>query len=104
MLAVEMFKVLKQETPEIMGEVIPLKIRNEYDFRAPRQFNSRKIKTVHYGNNSIAFLAPKIWAIVPNEIKESSTIAQFQRKIKKWIPSDCPCRLCKKYVPNLGFL
>ena len=23
------------------------------------------------------------------------------RKIKKWVPWECPCRLCKTYVPHM---
>ena len=104
LLALEMFKVLKNETPEIMNEVFPINRSGTYNLRAQRDFYSRRIHTVHFGEDSIAFLAPKIWDIVPTEIKEAGSIAQFKKRIKKWIPIDCPCRLCKKYVPNLGYI
>ena len=26
------------------------------------------------------------------------------RKIKKWKPTECPCRICKTFIPNLGFV
>ena len=28
----------------------------------------------------------------------------FKTEIKRWIPVECPCRLCKSYVQNLGFI
>ena len=103
-LALEMFKVLQNLTPEIMNEVFPLKTPLNYELRRPREFYTRPIRTVHYGTESIGFLAPKIWEIVPYNIKESSTIIEFKRKIKGWIPPNCPCRLCRTFIPNLGFI
>ena len=47
--------------------------------------------------------APKTWAIVPTEIKVSSSLQQFKSKIKKWKPVGFMCRICKTYVNNLGF-
>ena len=87
-----------------MNEVFPLKTPVTYDLRRPREFYTRPIRTVHYGTESIGFLASKIWEIVPDNIKESSTIIKFKRKIKGWIPTNCPCRLCRTFIPNLGFV
>ena len=28
----------------------------------------------------------------------------FKDKIRKWRPINCPCRLCKKYIPNVAFI
>ena len=59
---------------------------------------------MNYGTESISFLAPKIWEIVPEDIKASETVAEFKTKIKIWIPDNCPCRLCRTFVPKLGFI
>ena len=53
---------------------------------------------------SISFLTPKIWEILPNEIKDSDTLQIFKAKIKKWVPVEFPCRLCKVYLPQVGFI
>ena len=29
--------------------------------------------------------------------------SEFKRLIKVWKPETCPCRICKRYVPNIGF-
>ena len=52
----------------------------------------------------LSLLGPKIWDILPNEIKNSETLHKFKAKIKSWIPADCPCRLCKRYVAQIGFI
>ena len=103
-LALEMFKVLNSSSPEIMKEVFPLNTCNNYDLRHTRQFLARPVKSVYYGTESISFLAPKIWEIVPEDIKASETVAEFKTKIKIWIPDNCPCRLCRTFVPKLGFI
>ena len=28
----------------------------------------------------------------------------LQKTIKKWKPENCPCRICKKYIANVGFI
>ena len=36
-----------------------------------------------------------------NDFKALGTL---KNEIKKWIPKDCPCRLCKVYVAQVDFL
>ena len=33
-----------------------------------------------------------------------ASLPEFKVKIKKWKCDTCPCRLCKKFQPNLGFI
>ena len=75
-----------------------------YDLRSDNLLVRRRVKSVRYGTESITFLAPKIWEILPNEIKDSGTLQIFKSKIKRWVPVDCPCRLCKTYIPQVGFI
>ena len=67
-------------------------------------FSSRNVRTVQYGTETLTYLGPKIWKQLPNDIKESDSLSQFKRKIKLWKPEECPCRLCKRFITNLGFL
>ena len=64
----------------------------------------RRVKSVRYGTESISSLAPKIWKILHNEIKDSNTLQIFKVKIKKWVPVECPYRLCKIYLPQVGLI
>ena len=57
-----------------------------------------------YGTETLSYLGPKIWDLVPSDIRDRITEQIFRQKIKKWKPDRYPCRLCKIYIPNLGFI
>ena len=62
------------------------------------------VKSVFHGSRSISYLGPKIWDIASLELKELTSLNAFKKGIKNWQPKNCPCRLCKQYVLNLGFI
>ena len=101
-LAIELFKIVSGQSPEIMKEVFLLKETLPYCTKFP--FKTRNVRTVAYGTNTLSFLGPKIWAIVPIAIKESKSLIEFKREISKWKPEQCPCRLCDTYITGLGFV
>ena len=37
-------------------------------------------------------------------MKDLKALRTFKNQIKKWLPKDCPCRLCQVYVAQVGFL
>ena len=103
MLAIEMFKVYRSMSSPIFSEL--LRQRDIcYDLRSKSNFAVPNIKSVFHGSESISYLGPKIWDIVPLELKELTNLNAFKKGIKKWQPKNCPCRLCKQYVLNLGFI
>ena len=54
-------------------------------------------------NDTVPYLGPKIWDLVPNEIKQLDSLKSFILKIKKLIPRRCLCRLCRlenKLIPK----
>ena len=65
--------------------------------------NPVKPMTTNYGLETLRHLAPKIWNILPVEIKNVTSLQVFRLKIKTWIPINCPCRICANYIPALGF-
>ena len=68
------------------------------------RFRRENIKTVHYGLPSVRYLDPKIWELVPNNIKYSNSLSEFKKLIKSWKPEACPCRLCQTYIAQVGFI
>ena len=62
------------------------------------------VHSTQYGTESIGYLRAKIWDLVPVHMKDLKTLSTFKNQIKKWIPKDCPCRLCKVYEAQVGFL
>ena len=102
-LAIEICKHIHGLLSAIMGEVFKVNRTLSYNLRTQNDFSSRVPKTVKYGTETISFLALKVWALVPEKLKECYCLEAFKSKIRKWKP-DCPYRLCKTYLQLIGFL
>ena len=76
-----MFKVKNNIAPEIMKELFAPKM-SSYDLRNNNSFKRRRVKSVWHGTESVSYLGPKIWDLVPNEIKESKSLNAFKFKIE----------------------
>ena len=74
-LATDLYKILNGLSPDIMQDIFETK-SNYYNIRNAPGFSSRNIKTVRYGLQTISYMAPKIWDLVPKEIKQVSTLNQ----------------------------
>ena len=61
------------------------------------------LKRVYNGTEARTFLGTIILEIVPNCIKENNSLEEFKLKIKLWNPENCPGRLCKRFLSNVGF-
>ena len=101
-LAIEIFKVKLGIAPDIMKNVFPI-IENPYDLRNKAKFKSRNVNTVRYGIETASFVAPRIWSSIPRNCKECSSVNEFKAKIKFWYPENCPCKLCKNYIYQIGY-
>ena len=103
-LVTEIYKVKNGIAPEIMKDIFELQ-NPSYNLRSScNQFRRKNIKTGHYGLQSVRCLDPKIRELVPNNIKYSNSLSKFKKLIKSWKPEACPCRLCKTYVAQVGFI
>ena len=102
-LAIEIYEFLYGLSPSIMGDIIKLNRPPTYNLRTRQELYSRNPKTVRYGTETISFLGPKIWAIVPQTIKNCASLSSFKINIRKWKP-DCPCRLCTFFLKHVGFI
>ena len=102
-LTIEIYKIINDVSPPIMKQIFPL-ANNLYDLRNKNPFISTNVHTVHNGTETISYRGPQIWALVPDNIKGSKSINEFKRRIRNWKPIGCPCRLCKTYIANIGFI
>ena len=107
-MALEMFKVKSGTGTHIMNNIFKM---NDIVDRPVTRFSSNsngfylpQINTVHYGEDSLRFFGPKIWNLIPNEIKQIPTISGFKEAIKNWFPPICPCRLCRDYIGGVGYV
>ena len=85
-LATEIFKIKNNLSPKIMKQVFDFQ-EQYYNHRSQTsQFRREKIKTTNYGIQSVTFLGPTIWAMVPQNIKSSKSLQEFKKLIKVWKP------------------
>ena len=103
MLATELHKVHHGLAPERMNDIF--KKRNvTYNFRKNSTVETRNIKSIYYGSETIPFKSPKIWELLPSSIKDSENLDIFKSNIKSWKPENCPCRLCRLYIADVEFI
>ena len=74
------------------------------NFRNYFSFATKNVKSTHYGSETIFYLGPKIWALSSKSIWDSQNIHIFKSNVKLWKSENCPCRLCKIYLANGGFV
>lgn len=103
-LAVEMYKVYKGISLVVFQNIFNIKTQNCYNLRNISTFTIPSVRTVYHGTESIEYLGPKIWQSLPEKYKKLGSLDVFKREIKKWMPQNCTCRLCKSYLPQIGFL
>ena len=67
--------------PEILTEIFPQK-ENIYSLRNRNSttLQGRSIKTIMYGSETISSLGPKIWDILPTELKKLCLLHYSKRK------------------------
>ena len=103
-LATGMFKVNKNLAPRQIHDIFRLKDQPQYNLRYNSLFSRPLVKSVYKGTESLSFLGPKIWDILPNTYKDISDLNSFKAALKKWRPVNFPCRICKIYISNVGFV
>ena len=102
-LAIELYKVYNNLSESFFSDLFT-RNTNNYNLRTTSDFLIPQINTVLKGSNSIRYFGPKIWNIIPHEIKYLNSFESFKKSIRKWKPINCPCRICKTYLPNVGFV
>ena len=102
--ATEMHKVANGMSLEIMNEIFQLREKSHYNLRYTSEFIIPPIHSVYHGSKSASYSGPKLWELIPTVIRQIDTLSGFKIAIKEWKPINCPCRICKTYIPNVGFL
>ena len=89
--------------PPFMKEIF-MQRNISYSLRFGDDAQVPKVRTTSFGVESIAYLGNKPWQILSQEIKQSNSLPIFKKQIKCWNGGKCSCRLCKAYIPKVGFL
>ena len=98
-----MYKVKHNPSPIFMKLIFPVS-SNPYNTRKYQDFKNHNVKTVFKGSETIAYIGPITWNLVPDNIKTSNTLNEFNAKIETWKPNGCTCKICKLFVNGLGVL
>ena len=99
----EIFKTQNSMNPLFMSEIFRER-ENMYNLRINNEFVIPRIKTVNFGSESIRYRGPQLWFSLPQDIRNTDSLSLFKSKIKRWHAEECSCRLCRPFIPNVGFL
>jgi hypothetical protein len=93
-LATEIYKSLNHLNPEFMWDLFSVR-ETKYSLRSGYCLKLPETNLKTYGTFGVLFRSCYIWNSLPVAIKDSVTLAEFKRQIKKWQPKNCGCRLCR---------
>ena len=77
-----MYKIYHGISPITMNEIFTLRHQNQYNLRNETYFDVPKVRTVNHGSESVRYLGPKIWEIIPTRIKRLDIIDKFKMLLK----------------------
>ena len=97
-LMLEVFKIKYGLAPPIMDSML-VERRNIYNLRNFQKFETEKKRTVNYGLESFSYRSPQLWMALPKELNDIKVLTLFKKTC-----SNCPCRLCRFFVPSMGYL
>ena len=47
---------------------------------------------------------PKIWALIPNELKCTKSLNVFKENVKDLTFDKCPCNICRGYIKGIAYI
>ena len=97
---IKLWIIYREET------LVSLVLRNNYNYnlRSRSDLTVPSINTLFKGQNSISYFGSVIWNLIPAELRGINSFQVFKSEIKEWRPTNCPCRLCRNYIGDLGFV
>ena len=81
-LATEMFRFYNGISPPLMNNIFKLKTEHFSNLRHVYEFSRPMVKSVYHGTESISYLGPKIWDILPEKLKNIDNLEHFKKEIK----------------------
>ena len=103
LLVTEMFTVKIGSASDIIKEIFEIDNWN-YNFRQDFLIKSCNIPLIYGGTETASFIGPKIWDTLANSCKDSTSLKSLKVNLKRSVPENCPCRLCKTYIQRVAFL
>ena len=63
-----------------------------------------KVNKVKSGTETFSFIGPTIWNALPEEVKNTQSVASFKLKLKNYRITNCPCSICRTYIDGVGYI
>ena len=101
-LMIEIYKMKNNLNPPIMDNMFERR-NNTYNLRNFQEFATKKKRTVKIDLETLICRSPQLSSILPENLRQINSLVQFKESVRKCVCIDCPCRLCKLYLPNIGF-
>ena len=90
-------------TPDIVEEVFLVKEQVNYNLRNQKDFVIPHVKSVNYcSERKHTGFRTKNMGKSNNDLKNKESVDSFKAAAKR--SKLCLCRLCKTYLPNIGYL
>ena len=64
----------------------------------------QKERTARYGLETAPYRTLQLWSLVPADLKSLPNVNLLKSKIKHWKCTECPGKLCKTYLKNIGYV
>ena len=96
-LAIEFFRYYNGLQPPLMNNIFKSRMENPYNLRHVSDFSRPMVKSVYRGTESISYLGPKLWGILPEKLQSIEDLENFEKEIKTWKPDNCQVG-CAKFT------
>ena len=103
-LSVEIYKTKMGLNPPFMRDIFSENIECKYNTRSGQHLVLPRTNTSKYGLGSLKYMGYKTWNNIPATIKKLNDLASFKVGIKTWKGEHCDCKLCRTYIPSLGYI
>ena len=91
-------------SPPIMNDILTLDENASYNLSSGVTVTRTNIGTRKIGFETISTIGAVLWQNLPNDVKNSDGLNIFKHRIKQWTPDNCPCKICRNFIKNLGFI
>ena len=93
-MACEVFKIVNNIAPSFIQNLI-IQTFSQYSMRKENTAVVPKANTSKYGLKSFVHDGPRIWNILPNEMRKTVNYGEFRTLIRNWDGPSFNCSICR---------
>ena len=98
----EIYKFENDLSPPLIDDMFLIRKIN-YNLRHFQKLQILKTLSKNWSRDNI-LPCTSIMELSSNKIKDAPSLSVFKQKTKSWYYDNCPCRVCKTYIANVGFV